>query len=78
LAARSTELKGTPLLLWAVLTVEDNAFYRPPSTTQNQGSGAVTLTFSIFAPVKSELESRPSPSQMPSASGRKGTRPGLS
>ena len=42
--------------------------YRPPSRNQKPGQGSCHFDVSIFAPVKSELESRPSRSQMPSAS----------
>ena len=52
----------------AVLTVEDNRFYLQPSINQKPGQGSCHFDVSIFAPVKSELESRPSRSQMPSAS----------
>ena len=59
---------GTPLLFLAVLTTEDNRFYLQPSINQKPGQGSCHFDVSIFAPVKSELESRPSRSQMPSAS----------
>ena len=42
--------------------------YHPPSTDQKPGQEICHFDVSIFAPVKSELESRPSRSQMPSAS----------
>ena len=38
----SAEIKGTPLLVWAVLTTEDNRFYRPPSNKPKPGQGLLS------------------------------------
>src|SRR5271157_5474199 len=65
---RSPELDGTPLLVSAVLTEKENGFIVRHQPTKNGGQGSCHFDVSIFAPVKSELESRPSRSQMPSAS----------
>jgi len=46
----------------------DNGICRPPSTDQKPEQKICHFDVAIFAPVKSELESRPSRSQMPSAS----------
>ena len=59
---------AAPLLASAVLTADGNRFYLQPSINQKPGQGSCHFDVSIFAPVKSELESRPSRSQMPSAS----------